>query len=227
MRRWTRKTRTWLAALGAVWIPLVINVIGLRGFWPVLAICAAGVLWTIWLFRTELSSLTMDVPPDERYQRPFWLVAPGIAALLFALYPFVRLYVFAVRSPQPLGFEDLLQTYIHDRAIYISDLARTGSVITGKTFERVTFVGPAIVALGPDSDFDHVTVDVSPAPPSSAFIPVEPKTWAVGIIQFRDCVCKYCTFKRIQLMGTPQQIEYWRKAVTSLNDKPISPGSFR
>jgi hypothetical protein len=225
MPRWRRTTRIWLALGGTVWVPLVITVSGLTGFWPVLGVCAAGVIWTCYLFRSEIASITVDVPPNERNQGPFWLILPGLAMLLVALYPFVRL--FETQQVTPLNFEDLLQPYIHDRSLYISDLARTTTGIEGKTFEHVTFVGPAVVAIFDGVDMTSNDIDARPAPPESAFVVVPSQTKTLGIIPIRDSTFRHCLFQRIQFVGTEEEIARLKAGVTRINGQPIAPGGLR
>lgn len=145
--------------------------------------------------------------------------------LLFALYPFVRLYETAREQIDPLTFEDLLQTYIHDRSLYASDLARTGILVQDKTFDRVTFVGPAVIAFLSNNSLDYIAIDIGGGPVNGAFVKIEPNTWGLGVIIFRDCVFKHCNFKQIQFMGTQQDIDRWKAAITAVNGKPIEPGS--
>ena len=189
--------------------PLVIEMAGMQGFWPILAVFMAVILWTLFLFWDELSRLRVISGPEDTLQgeRPFRLILPGIAMFLLALYPFVHLYQAAVRHIEPLTFNDLLQTYIHDRRLYITDLARTERVVRGKVFENVTFVGPAIVSFNGASDLRDTAFDAEGAPEEALLLEVLRGTLTVGAILFEDCIFRNCLFIRIQVMGTKEVIE--------------------
>jgi hypothetical protein len=224
MARWSRTARSWLAALGTVWIPVVITVSGVTGFWPVLGVCAAGALWTCWLFRSEVANLTTAVAPNDLHQRRFWLFLPGIAVLLLAAYPFFHLYVKASAPVESLGFEDVLQSYMHDRSIYVSDLARTEIIVHDKVFERVTLVGPAVIDLLSGNSITYSNM----APPrgvpvSQAFIESSPGMVFYGVIGFRDCEFKQCTFERIQFIGTKAQMDQLKAGIRTIEGRPASP----
>lgn len=224
MARLSRTKRLWLASCGTAWIPLVVAVSGLTGFWPVLGVCAAGVLWTIYLFRGELATLTIDVPPDERHQRPYWLILPGLALITFAIYPFVHLYKTLDARVEPLGFEDLLQPYIHDRSLYISDLTRGGesSIVTDKTFEHVTFVGPAVVVVLGDNFLDDIEIDGGRTPIQTIFIEFIPPTSVNGIIGLKGCTIRHAKFRHIQFIGNHEAKEKFFGAIIQVNGHLIT-----
>jgi hypothetical protein len=201
---------------------MVIAVSGITGFWPVLGVCAAGVLWTLYLFRRELASLTIDVAPNERNQRPFWLLLPGIAVLLFALYPFVHLYETVQNHIAPLGFEDLLQSYIHDRSLYVFDLAHEGIIVHDKTFERITLVGPAVVAILSDNDIRDSKYIIDGAPLEAMFLEVVRHQIGMGAIGFRNCIFKQVTFERIQFVGDKEAKAQFFNGLQAINGQTVT-----
>jgi hypothetical protein len=221
MPKLSRKTRSWLAAAGTVWIPWATSATGLTGFWAVFAVCAALVLWTCWWFRFELMHLTTEVPPNERNQSAYWLLLPGLAMLFFALYPFVRLY--RTEQVEPLGFEDLLQTYIHDRSLYVSDLARTGLVVHDKVFENVTFVGPAVVTLMGGTVLEKSDIEANASTMDGVFLEVKPGALDIGAIGFRDCTFKNVTFKQVQFAGTYDQKVQFFNGIDQVNNRMVTP----
>jgi hypothetical protein len=152
----------------------------------------------------------MRIEPDpnaaSQAERPLWLILPGLAMLLIALLPFAYLYSMAVGYIRPLTFDDLLQTYIHDRRIYISDLARVESVISGKTFENVTFIGPAVVAFL-DRTVVHSPYFVMAGPIDAYLLEVPDRTLMVGVIGFQDSTFRNCQFERIQIVGEKKIID--------------------
>lgn len=217
----SRVVRSWLSAMGTVIVPLVISMSGVTGFWPEFGICAAAILWSIWLFRHELGRLVLKPPntQSQNYERAWWLLFPGFAALLIAIFPFVHLYSTLRYQPQPLGFEDLLQTYMHDRSIYISDLARTETIVHDKVFERVTFVGPAmIVFLGGNTSTGAIW-HTDGGGFGAVFLEVPNKTETVGAIGFRNCIFKDCNFIRIQVMAPKSQIDQVKNTIAGINGK--------
>jgi hypothetical protein len=210
--RLSRKQRLWLSALVSVALPWVTEMSGIQGFLPVLTVCVGIILWSLWLFRDEIARLRIvsGTSGDVRTEKPLWLILPGIAMLVVAAYPFVNLYLAATRHIEPLTFNDLLQTYIHDRSIYVSDLARAESVIRNKVFENVTFVGPAIVMFL-KNDSVHGSTFEAPGPMESVLLEVPAGTLTVGAIGFEDCVFRNCRFVRIQVMGTKPDIDRLRE----------------
>jgi hypothetical protein len=219
------KRHLWLSALGTTFAPFIITVTGITGFWPTLAVCMAGLVWSLFVFRDELSRLRI-VPKDgsrSSYGSPLSLL-PGIASLFFIAFPFVRLYETLRFQGEPLGFEDVLQSYMHDKTIYIADLARIESTVHDKVFERVTFIGPAIIALISDNNLIETTIDGGGADFDALVLPVPQGTRTVGAIGFRNCVLKHCNFFRIQLMGTKEDIDKFKRSIVVINGTPTRSG---
>jgi hypothetical protein len=205
--RLSRKSRIWLSAASSVVVPTIITVSGWTGFWPAMGVCAAAVMWTIWLFRYELSHLRIMPDPEATSGHPFWLILPGLVSLAFALYPFLHLYTSTRNQPEPLGFEDVLQSYMHDRRIYISDLARTELIVHDKVFERVTFVGPAVVAVLSGNVLEQPFIDTGGGGIDAVTLVVKENQRSVGAIGLRNCKFLQCRFERIQFLGTQDSID--------------------
>ncbi len=226
MSRPSRKTRFWLSAFGTLFVPVVLSVSGWTGFWPVLSVCFSGILWTVFWFRSELSRIR--IIPDRGIaahdsESAWSLLLPGLAVFLLAAFPFVQLYVTLQRQPIPLGFEDLLQTYMHDRSIYISDLARTEAVIHDKVFERVTFVGPAVVAFPLDDTVLDPEIETPNGDLNAVLLEVAPGQRSVGAIGFRNCVFKQCRFVRIQIAGPKALIDQIKAETTIVHSSSRFP----
>ncbi len=220
----SRKWRLWLTVGVQLFVPWVFTMTGWTGFWPTLGVCSLAIAWSLFLFRSEISR--MRIVPDQNSlintENPWWLFLPGIVLLLTAATPFVVLHERATHEIQPLGFEDVLQSYMHDRSVYISDLARTDAMIEDKVFERVTFVGPAMVGLFGGDDMSHLDIIVPLGmPASSAYLEVPLGTPTIGIIGFRNCVFKHCKFERIQLIGPKETIDQFKAAL----NPTILPGN--
>src|SRR2546426_11056190 len=91
------------------------------GLWVVAAVC----------FLVGVVGLMVDFHRSYELRLPFASRQTGNAA----------------RGVEPLTFHDLLESHIHDRSIYISDLARVDAVVRDKIFTNVTFVGPAVISF--------------------------------------------------------------------------------
>lgn len=210
--RLSRKTRLWVSTLGWVVAPLVVDVSGIQGFWAVFAVCMGAIVWSLFLFRDEISRIRIVPDPSATpdAERPFWLVLPGVAMVLMALYPFLQLYLAATGYIKPLTPDDLLQTYIHDRSLYVSDLARghTNFVVRDKVFENVTFVGPATITLAGNTLANDIGfTEVAEGKVENLFLEMPPEMKVTGIIVFDNCVIKSSRFERVQVAGSKELLE--------------------
>jgi hypothetical protein len=213
----SRTRRNWLAALGTIWVPVVITVSGITGFWPVFGVCAAGVVWTIFLFRSDLTRITVDVPPDDRHQRPFWLILPGLAVLAFAVYPFVHLYKSIEHRPVGLTANEFAQPYLRGYSFRLVDLASSDHNIRNKTFEDCWIYGPAIM-FAHDTDFREdlfiVTTPYREATADDFFIVIPEDTFVSGAIFLDHCSFLRCRFVGVQMIGPSDFVDRWKKGLS-------------
>jgi hypothetical protein len=188
---------------------------------PVLVIiavvgCIAGPLI---LFAPEIARLKVVYDERTRNESPVWLYLYAIATIGVVAVLGVGLYRSAA-LPQPLTFDDELQTYMHDRSVYVTDLVRTEPIVHDKIFENVTFVGPAVVAFPEGDTISYNTVNGGGAPVDAVFTDVTGHPQSIGAVIFRDCVIKHCRFQRIQIVGDTATINQFKKSMENLPKQP-------
>lgn len=172
----------------------------------------ASILVSLWFVFSRSAPGKWEIQQEEgtRARNRLWLILPGIALILIVLYPYVRLYTMTKGYIEPLTFEDLLQSYIHDRSLYVADLARTDLVVRDRVFENVRFVGPAVIVLRGSGVLTGSTfLGVESA--DSVLLEVPETTITVGAIIFEDSVFRNCQFERIQVMGPKAIIDKLRE----------------
>lgn len=133
-----------------------------------------------------------------------------IALLVLAAWaPYVMEKRAEVLTPQ-----DLLESYIHDRKIYMIDLARMDTAINGKTFENVTFIGPAVMTLGQGSVMTYSTFDLQlqGTTVEDLFLETPPQKLMRGVIVFHNSSFRHCRFERIQFAGSKVLLDKVRKS---------------
>jgi hypothetical protein len=224
MPKITRKWRSWFGIVGALFVPWVSTMTGLTGFWPTMGVCSLAIAWSVFWWWPEISRLRIVPGSELNSTENAWpLILPGIAMLLLALLPFIRLYMQAREHVEPLGFEDLLQSYIHDRSVYITDLARMGPVIHDKTFEKVSFVGPAMITPIANVTMNGTIFDTDGGPPEATYLEVPDNTYTVGVIGLKDVIVKNCRFTRIQVVGDKAIIAKIKADVISSPPSQVPP----
>jgi hypothetical protein len=223
--RRSRTQRLWLAAVGSIWAPVLITVSGLTGFWPILAVCAAAVIWTLWLFRRDIGQLTTEVAPSERHQHPIWLMLPGLAVLCFAVYPFVRLYESLAHQPVGLTANEFAQPYLRGYSFRIVDLAGTDGIIRNKVFEDCWIYGPAILYGSGDDVYlvQSLFNENTPGHKLTAddiFIETPDNRVITSAVVLQHCTIRRCHLINIQVIGTRDLIDKWKRNLEPLSQAP-------
>lgn len=217
----SRKQKTWATFGLNTALPLVVSMSGIQGFWPSLLVCLGIALGTLIIFWKEITHLRIVRSSNAASQaeRPLWLFLPGVATFLIALYPFVNLYMAASGYIKPLTPDELLQKYIHDRAIYVADLARSGPVVEEKYFENVTLVGPAVITFLDHNNVDGFHVEAYENVPDTYLLDIPMGTQMVGFIGFRRCVFRNVRLVRVQVGGQREALVDFREQLLQKKGK--------
>lgn len=109
---------------------------------------------------------------------------------------------------------ELLENYIHDRNVYVADLARSSPVIEGKIFHNVTFVGPAVITFLNDNDINGFHLEVWDNTLDNFFLEAPLGTQLVGLIAFRKSTFRNCSFVRVQVAGPRDLIDKIKAGMT-------------
>lgn len=107
--------------------------------------------------------------------------------------------------------EELKQTYIHNRSLYIFDLVRKNVTMKGKAFEDCQIYGPAIVApyYGEWPFDDACTWEEASHIPSLLWgTTPELDRKYIGAIGLEDCSFRNCNFIRVGMLVSPDRYEY-------------------
>lgn len=114
-----------------------------------------------------------------------------------------------------------MRTTFADREIRIADLVTADrSQVDRKTFERCTFLGPALVAFQRGIQ-ENVVFDVQGDPPEKVTWEVPAGRSALGIVIFDTCVIRDCSFKATAVVGTRENLDPLRREMRPYSERPL------
>ena len=105
--------------------------------------------------------------------------------------------------PRPLSAKERTQSGLSDRSFRLTDLVQ-GDLLRDKTFHNCTIHGPAIILFerGVQDSCTHI------GNPDSLFLELKEGSFKTGLIKVDNCVFMRCTFIRIAMAGTPDDIRH-------------------
>jgi hypothetical protein len=101
-------------------------------------------------------------------------------------------------------------------------LAHEGIIVHDKTFERITLVGPAVVAILSDNDIRDSKYIIDGAPLEAMFLEVVRHEIGMGAIGFRNCIFKQVTFERIQFVGDKEAKAQFFNGLQAINGQTVT-----
>jgi hypothetical protein len=221
MARWydTLKSRRTRAAIAVLAYAFAVAVTFYTSRHPYAAFSAIvlAVVWNIYLFWPEIRLLRLTYPRNTQLESPVWLYLFGAAALGLVAYGGWRLYQLQTHSPAALAAEGFAEQYIQGKYLRIADLADADNVIEGRTFEDCHIYGPAVLFLLSYNDVGDSTFEGNM---NHVFLPAAPGAMVGatgGVIGLKDCKFRRCRFQHITIVGSPEDIQKWRKEVRPVN----------
>ena len=121
----------------------------------------------------------------------------------------------------PLTNEQVSQRELHDISFNLYDLLRGRKILEHRVFTRCIIYGPAVIEiLGNDTFFYRPHWLVPPEIPQnkqadSVFLALPVGTFISGAIFVRHCEFRDCKFQSIQILGTEEQREKFRKSIAT------------
>lgn len=103
----------------------------------------------------------------------------------------------------------------YSQVVRVSDLAVTGPVIEGYTFENCLVLGPAVVAVLSDVSFESSQWVTDPGESSESLWWEVDEGHRVGAIGIRNCSFVGCVFQGVGFAGTKETIAILREGISS------------
>jgi len=108
---------------------------------------------------------------------------------------------------------DIHDVYVHGKRILISELFDQEASITGKTYSRCVFLGPAMVSfVGCKITLDHFTIDEKHGIESVIYEIPEGK-YLIGPVMFKNCTFDMCEFQKTGFMFTKPGADEFRRSL--------------
>jgi len=108
------------------------------------------------------------------------------------------------------------ESYLRQKRIRLTDLVLEPSkpIVTDRTFEECRFVGPALITFLDGTVVNGGNFEMGAWVDSeSMLIEVPEGRYVVGVLAFKDCVLRNCTFHGVGIVGTALVLQKFRDAL--------------
>jgi hypothetical protein len=208
--KWLRRERTrgglgFLAFAGSLFVSTLTNVHPTAA----IVIVLVAIIWNVFLFWPEISSLKIVYSERARTESPVWLYIFALASLGAFVCIVILTYYNITESPRRLSAGEFANSNLVGKRLYITDLVDSENVIEGRTFEDCWIYGPAVLSMV-GGDMMKNTFEGTSA---GTFVTVSAGMAGngTGIVLLKDCRFRRCKFINVSIAGNAALVTQWKE----------------